>query len=132
MDAATRGLVRARAANRCEYCRIHEDDEPFAFHLEHIFARKHDGDDNPANLAWSCQHRNFAKGPNPSGRIRNEIVPLFHPRRQRWTRHFRWDGPVLVGKTKYGKVTIRVLDINKKDRCRLREILIAVGAFPPP
>ena len=63
MDAATRRLVRARAGMRCEYCRIHEDDEPFAFHIEHIVAKKHEGEDDSSNLAWSCQSCNLAKGP---------------------------------------------------------------------
>lgn len=27
------------------------------------------------------------------------IVPLFHPRKDRWKRHFQWEGPVLRGKT---------------------------------
>jgi hypothetical protein len=131
MDAATRGFVRKRAGRRCEYCRVHEDDETWPFHLEHIIPKKHDGDDDPENLAWSCQSCNLAKGANLSGRIQGEIVALFHPRRQQWRRHFRWDGPVLVGKTKCGKATIRVLGINAEDRRRLRELLIAVGVFPP-
>ena len=41
MNAATRRLVRERAEFRCEYCRIHEDDEPYSFHLEHIIPKKH-------------------------------------------------------------------------------------------
>jgi hypothetical protein len=55
MDAAARRRVRARAGRRCEYRRIHEDDEPFAFHLEHIIPKKHGGNDHASNLAWSCQ-----------------------------------------------------------------------------
>ena len=43
MDIASRELVRQRAGRRCEYCQIHEDDELFAFHLEHVVPRKHGG-----------------------------------------------------------------------------------------
>ena len=39
-------------------------------------------------------------------------MPLFNPRRQKWDRHFRWDGPLLVGRTAIGRTTIRVLQIN--------------------
>lgn len=131
MPAATRRLVQARAASRCEYCRIHEDDEPIAFHLEHIVPRKHGGDDDPANLAWSCHSCNLAKSSNLSGWLHGEVVTLFHPRRQNWKRHFRWDGPRLVGRTKCGRATIRVLNINADDRIDLRQLLIAVGGFPP-
>jgi hypothetical protein len=131
MDAATRRRVRKRAGRRCEYCRIHEDDEPFTFHLEHIVPKKHDGHDQPSNLAWSCHSCNLGKGPNLSGLVRGEIIPLFNPRKQNWHRHFRWQGAVLVGRTKCGRATIRVLNINADDRIRLRALLIARGVFPP-
>lgn len=129
MDVASRRLVRQRAGGRCEYCQIHEDDEPYAFHLEHIIIpKKHGGQDDPSNLAWSC---NLMKGANLSGRVHGEIVTLFHPRRQQWNRHFRWVGPILAGKTKCGFATVQVLDVNADDRVKLRDILIASGAFPP-
>jgi 5-methylcytosine-specific restriction endonuclease McrA len=68
MDAATRRLVRERASNRCEYCRIHQDDEPFfRLHVEHIVARQRHGSDDADNLALSCHHDNDHKGPNLSG-----------------------------------------------------------------
>ena len=131
MVAGTRRSVQARAGSRCEYCRIHEDDEPFSFHLEHIIARKHGGSDDLSNLAWCCHHCNLAKSSNLSGWLQGEVVPLFHPRRQNWKRHFRWIGPRLAGKTKCGKATILVLNINADGRIDLRHLLIAIGGFPP-
>jgi hypothetical protein len=131
MDRALRRLIQARASSQCEYCHIHEDDEPFAFHVEHIVPRKHGGKDVPANLAWSCQSCNLGKSSNLSGRVRGETVELFHPRQQNWRRHFRWRGPRLIGKTKCGKATIRVLNINAPDRVQLRMLLIELGEFPP-
>jgi hypothetical protein len=101
------------------------------FHLEHIIPIKHGGADDPSNLAWSCHNCNLAKGANLSGRLQDETVPLFHPRQQQWSRHFRWAGPVLLGKTKCGTVTVRVLNINADDRVRLRAILIKTGRFHP-
>jgi hypothetical protein len=123
--------VRQRARGRCEYCGIHEDDEPYVFHLEHIIPIKHGGNDDQSNLAWSCHSCNLAKGANLAGRLRDETVALFHPREQRWSRHFRWLGPVLIGKTKCGSVTVQVLNINSNDRVKLRETLIESGRFPP-
>ncbi len=131
MKATTRRFVQARAASRCEYCRIHEDDEPLSFHIEHVIAKKHGGGDDPNNLAWSCHSCNLAKSSNLSGWLRGEVVTLFHPRRQNWKRHFRWSGPRLVGRTKCGQATIRVLRINAADRIDLRRLLIALGGFPP-
>jgi hypothetical protein len=132
MKARTRELARLRAGYRCEYCQIHEDDDPYAFHIEHIIAKKHGGDDALSNLAWSCHSCNLGKGSNLSGWLRNEVVPIFHPRKQQWHRHFRWRGALLVGKTKSGRATIRVLNINEDDRVELREILIEARLFPPP
>ncbi len=74
-----------------------------------------------------------AKRPNLSGRIASEIVPLFHPRRQKWARHFRWVGPKVVGKTKTGEGHgVGVLNLNAAERIILRADLIAAGMFPPP
>jgi hypothetical protein len=36
MKLAKRRLIQARARHRCEYCRMHEDDDPYTFHVEHI------------------------------------------------------------------------------------------------
>lgn len=127
MDAATRRLVRNRAGHRCEYCHIHENDEAFAFHVEHIVSKKHGGDDHSSNLAWSCQNCNLGKSSNLAGRIRGEIVPLYNPREQVWNRHFRWVGAELVGKTSCGQATVHVLNINAEDRIEVRAILLAAG-----
>ena len=55
MDAFTREWVRQRAGYRCEYCCLHEDDDPlFTFHVEHIVAKQHGGGDSPSNLALAC------------------------------------------------------------------------------
>ena len=89
--AALRDLVRSRAANRCEYCRLHqEDDSFFQFHVEHVVARQHGGTTEESNLALSCHHCNLHKGPNLTG-IDPEtgaIVPLFNPRTRQWHDHF--------------------------------------------
>jgi hypothetical protein len=132
MDTETRASVWQRADMRCEYCRIHSQDwEAFLFHIEDIYAIKHGGSDDLQNLCLSCPQCNWAKGPNLSGQLDGKIVPLFHPRRQTWARHFQWDGPVLVGKRLCGKVTIQVLDINEPRRVRMRQVLIDEGRFPP-
>jgi hypothetical protein len=134
MRASIRALVRSRAGRRCEYCRLHERDLPsFTFHIEHIVSRKHHGSDDLRNLAWSCHECNLAKSSNLSGRDveTGRIVALFNPRRQRWSRHFTWDGARMVGLTACGRATIDVLNINEPDRIDLRELLVIAGGFPP-
>src|SRR5437868_4871261 len=98
MKRSVRELVRARAARRCEYCRLHEMDQPlFPFHIEHIIAKKHHGSDDPTNLAWACHECNLAKSSNLSGRdpISARVIVLYNPRRHRWSRHFSWNGALL-------------------------------------
>jgi hypothetical protein len=132
MDEEVRRLVRDRAGGRCEYCRLHQDDYEFqTFHVEHIIAQQHLGTDDPDNLCLACSECNWAKGPNLAGLLGGKLYPLFHPRRQRWARHFRWDGTAIVGKTRSGVVTVQVLNLNSESRIMLRENLLFEGRFPP-
>ena len=120
---ATRILVRDRAGNRCEYCRLQQDDSPLAaLHVEHVVPRKHGGSDDPQNLALACIDCNLRKGPNLTGvdPLTGEITELFHPRRQRWDEHFEWRGVHIAGITATGRATIRVLDMNSEDQLALR------------
>ena len=132
MDAALRARVWELANGRCEYCRLHQDDADFlTFHIEHIIAEQHGGRDHLSNLCLACPECNLAKGPNLAGYLRGKTVPLFHPRKQSWKRHFYWDGPLLRGRTQTGKVTVEVLNINSVKRVLARQSLIAEGRFPP-
>ncbi len=132
MDDALRAFVWERAAGRCEYCRLHQDEYEYqTFHVEHIIAKQHGGSDDPDLLCLACAECNWAKGPNLSGLFAGKLYPLFNPRTQSWKRHFRWEQTILVGKTFSGKVTIQVLNINEPSRVMLRENLLFEGRFPP-
>jgi len=80
-----------------------------------------------------CSFSNRRKGPNLSGILKTQgqtrIIPLFHPRRHRWDRHFRWSGAFLLGKTPIGRVTIQVLAINDPLRVAVRQALREDGLF---
>lgn len=126
MDAPTKALVRARAADRCEYCRSHQDDEPFfRLQIEHVIGKQHGGSDDPDNLALACPHCNLHKGPNLAGLdpLDDALTPLFHPRRQRWADHFAHRGPLIIGQTPTGRATVRVLNMNDWMRVELRASL---------
>ena len=126
-------LVRRRAANRCAYCHLPAGVHPTPFEIEHIIPRQHGGLTVLSNLAFSCLRCNRRKGPNLSGILRTgrrtRVIPLFHPRRHRWDRHFRWNGPYLLGKTPVGRVTIQVLAINDPLRVAVRQALLEDGLF---
>ncbi len=132
MEQPLEQRVRQRAAGRCEYCHIPEEYDRPAFEIEHIIARKHGGRTVAANLAAACFTCNHHKGTDLAGldpRTR-KLTKLFHPRRMKWARHFRWKGPFLVGRTAIGRTTICVLGINLPLRVRLRQELIDEGFFP--
>jgi hypothetical protein len=132
MEAALRTFIKERAGRRCEYCQLHEDDSDYIrFHIEHVIAKQHGGTNDPDLLCYACSECNWAKGPNLAGLLEAKIYPLFNPRTQNWSRHFRWDHTTLVGKTKTGIVTVQVLNINEASRIELRENLLFEGLFPP-
>ena len=123
MDAATRAAVRERAWQCCEYCQRRQIDSPLIpLQIEHIIPRKHGGSDELDNLALACADCNLRKGSNLTGidPETNEIEPLYHPRRELWSAHFRWDGVRIVGLTPAGRTTVRVLDLNSSERRRVR------------
>ena len=128
-------LVRRRARCRCEYCGLHEDQDAFfSFHIEHIVAEQHGGVAVPENLALACQHDNVHKGPNLTGidPRTGKLTRLFNPRRQRWSRHFRFVRGAIVGRTAVGRTTVRVLALNAPDRLALREALLEAGELAAP
>jgi 5-methylcytosine-specific restriction endonuclease McrA len=122
MNDAIRAQVAGRAGHRCEYCRLHEDDDVYSFHVEHIIPLKHGGHSHIENLAFACQHCNLHKGSNLTGidPTTNAIVRLFDPRRDVWDDHFALQDGGILGQTPVGRATIRVLAINEVDRVRLR------------
>src|SRR5262245_57122764 len=133
MDEALTRLVWERAGSRCEYCLLPHDASVLQFEVDHVIALKHEGPTRPSNLALACFYCNSFKGPNIAGidPVTKKLTKLFHPRRHKWGRHFRYDGPRLVGLTPIARATVQVLNINNDDAVALRDGLIAEGRFPP-
>ncbi len=131
MDAALERLVRQRAAGRCEYCRLPQAASGVPFEIDHIIARQHRGHTTASNLAVSCAYCNGHKGPNLTGidPATRKLTRLFHPRRHKWSHHFRYQGGVLIGRTAIGRTTVEVLQINLPNLVELRGILMDDGLF---
>jgi hypothetical protein len=125
MDLGTRTLVRTRARNCCEYCLLPQDGCSLKHHIEHIIPRQHGGSDDPGNLALACHRCNLRKGTNLTGidPVTRDVVPLFHPRLNRWLDHFRLRGPVIEGVTAVGRTTVKLLSVNDARRIERRELL---------
>ncbi len=132
MDTALEQLVRRRSGGCCEYCHLPEACSSTPFEIDHIVAEQHGGKAVPGNLAFACFACNHHKGPNLAGidsKTRKRAW-LFHPRRHKWAKHFRWNGPVLVGRTAVGRATIAVLAINQSHRVAQRAALMEEGRMP--
>ncbi|MBS0209601.1 MAG: HNH endonuclease [Planctomycetes bacterium] len=130
MDEALRTLVRQRARDVCEYCRLPQQSSRFVrFHIEHIIARQHGGSSEADNLALSCGLCNYHKGPNIAALdpLTGALVPLFHPRRDSWAEHFEWRETVVVGITPIGRATVRLLAMNDRQRVEVRDNLLTEG-----
>ena len=130
MDAKTRQLVRRRAGNVCEYCRIPQEATPLIpFHIEHIVPKQHGGGDDPDQLALACDRCNAYKGPNLTSidPESGDIVPLFNPRQDAWKDHFSFRGSVIAGRTPTGRATVGLLNMNHPRRVKLREAWLEEG-----
>jgi hypothetical protein len=135
ITAQQRRLVRQRAGNCCEYCRLPESAGTVTFHVDHIIPVKHDGEDDTDNLCLACYHCNGYKGADIAGfdPVTRDLTRLYHPREQVWNDHFRLEeGAVIVGLTPEGRTTARVLRFNEDSRLRRRRILMRVGLYPCP
>lgn len=126
--------VEARAAGRCEYCRMHQSLQGGTFHVEHIVPQSRGGHTWLDNLAWACPSCNLHKANRVAAvdpDTRNQ-VPLFHPRVDHWHEHFGWYGYRVVGRTPIGRATVAALSLNHPRRIQIRQAEELFGLFPPP
>jgi hypothetical protein len=133
MDRHTRLVIVRRAQDLCEYCQIPQTLVPFhPFHVEHIVAKQHGGNDDPDNLCLACDRCNAYKGPNLTAidPDSNRVSALFHPRRDSSQEHFTFVGAKIIGLTPVGRATARLLNMNDYRRLSLRMELIALGDLP--
>src|SRR6266571_8206772 len=130
---ALRREVIERAAGRCEYCLIHENDAPESHQLDHLIALKHGGKTVSENLALACIACNSYKGSDVASidPVHQMIVPLYNPRVQKWEDHFQVVGAAIIGLSPIGRATIGLLRLNEDDRLATRRALVASGHYPP-
>jgi HNH endonuclease len=129
IPVALRRQVEERAHNCCEYC-LMPDFATFAAHeIDHIIAEKHGGRTESENLALSCTLCNKYKGSDLASidPDTEKIVPLYHPRQNIWREHFQLSGAEFMPLTAIGRVTIRLLQLNRLDRLEERQLLLDAG-----
>jgi len=125
--------VRERAAERCQYCFMHQRLQGATFHIEHIIPRSKGGTSELANLALACPSCNLHKADRTTAidPLTGDSEPLFHPRQQSWWHHFQFNGHRIEGLTAIGRSTAAFLNFNHPRRLRIRAAEAQFGLFPP-
>jgi hypothetical protein len=87
-----RRQVRLQADERCGYCLSSQKYVFGPLEIDHIVPIARGGTDDEENLWLACRMCNGFKGTQKYARdpVTKRRVRIFNPRRQRWSRHFRW------------------------------------------
>ena len=135
ISPAKRKAVEERAKGLCEHCLCTQDFSPQPFTLEHIIPKSKNGSDNLENLALACSACNNSKYDKTTGfdPLTRQTVLLYHPRKDRWEKHFMWnsDFTEIIGLTKIGRATVVSLKLNRERIVRIRKALYLLGKHPP-
>jgi hypothetical protein len=134
VPASIRRLVTQRAGNRCEYCRLSQAGQEALFHVDHILPEMDGGLTVLENLALACVSCSLRKGARQlaTDPQTGRLAALFHPRKQRWSAHFRWQGFRVVGITATGRASVEALKLNRLVMLTIRSEEAYFGRFPPP
>jgi 5-methylcytosine-specific restriction endonuclease McrA len=120
---------------RCAYCLSPEILSGIPLTFDHIIPTASGGQTSLDNLCLACRPCNEFKGVQVAGNDpeSDEPVPLFNPRSQHWSEHFRWDESrtMVEGITAVGRVTVSVLKLNNSLIVKARTRWVMAGWHPP-
>jgi hypothetical protein len=135
LPADLRRRIRSHFADCCAYCRTAEKLTVAIFEFEHIIPRSAGGDTVFANLCLACPTCNRYKADRTAVEDRDtrRVLSLFHPHREAWLDHFRWneDATKIIAATPTGRVTIAALRMNRPQLVRVRRMWVAMAEHPP-
>ena len=103
--------------------------------IEHIIPLSKEGSNLLENLAYACFGCNSHKHAKlvATDPVTGKKVALFHPRKQIWKEHFKWnkDFTIILGITSVGRATIKALKMNRSQLINLRTLIFLFGDHPP-
>lgn len=103
--------------------------------IDHIVPESAGGETEPGNLCYACISCNGSKLDFQTGidLETSEETPLFNPRVQIWSEHFKWsnNGIRIIGLTEVGRATINRLRINRDIIIKSRQRWVEAGWHPP-
>ena len=134
IPSALRQSVRQRADDECEYCLLHQTFSMYSHEIDHVVASKHGGKTISENLVLACLPCNRHKGSDLTSldTLSGKITPLFNPRTQLWSKHFKLQNGYIEGLTDIGRTTVFLLQFNEVSRLQLRQELASHGLYPTP
>ena len=133
VSAAANKQVKARAAERCQFCRMHQSLQGATFHIEHVIPVSAGGTSDLSNLVLACPSCNLHKA-NRVDAVDPQTglsVRLFHPLNDLWLNHFEWLDFSIVGRTAIGRATAGALRLNDPRRIKIRQAEVLLDLFPP-
>jgi hypothetical protein len=91
------------------------------------------GETEEHNLALACVSCSLQKEARQSGIDpgTGQRAALFHPRRDDWTEHIRWNSFEIEGISPKGRTTVQVLKLNRLSILAIRQEENLHGRFPP-
>jgi len=130
-----REQIKQADRNRCAYCQTAEAISGIPLTIDHIQPISKGGETIFENLCLACRPCNefkaaFTEANDP---LTNEAVPLFNPRGQIWSKHFRWsaDATRIEGVTTVGRATVIALRMNREIISATRARWVWSGWHPP-
>jgi hypothetical protein len=130
-----RELVSLADRNRCAYCQTSEANCGIPLTIDHIQPISKGGETLLENLCLACRSCNEFKATLTEAEdlLTGETVPLFNPRAQSWSEHFRWsaDATRVEGLTAIGRATIIALRMNREAILATRARWVWGGWHPP-
>lgn len=134
ISTALHSEIVRRAGGRCEYCGLSQVGQEATFHVDHVVPRAVGGKTTIANLALacvSCSLRKWAKqaATDPES---GQTEPLFNPRTQTWSEHFRWEDERVTPLSPTGRATVVALAMNRPLIIAIRQEELVRGRHPPP
>jgi hypothetical protein len=132
ISAAQKRRIAERAGGCCEYRRSQAKYAIQSFSIEHIVPGESNHNENLAYACQGCNNHKYNKT-HASDPISQDVVALFHPRKQRWSEHFAWssDCCLMFGITPCGRATVAALQLNRTGVVNLRQVLVSIGRHPP-
>jgi hypothetical protein len=120
---------------RCCYCLTTEANSGIPMTHDHILPISKHGQTTFENLCLACRSCNEFKGDATEAidPLTEETLPLFNPRRHKWSDHFTWnlDGTRVEGLTAIGRATIVCLRMNNAVIMVARRRWVISGWHPP-